>query len=167
MYRFSVLIRDAVEADIPAITQIFNSVIDSSNSVYREARVPESERLTWFHEKREHDFPIIVAEEEGQVIGYGGYGTFRAAQGYRLTVEHTIHIHDAHRGKGLGKMILAELIKRATDAGVHVMLGAIDSGNEGSIKLHEKFGFIECARIKEVAIKRGQYLDLVFLQKIL
>ena len=161
------LIRDAVEGDIPAITEIFNSVIDSSNSVYREERVPESERLAWFHEKREHGFPIIVAEDNGAVIGYGGYGTFRAAQGYRLTVEHTIHIDEAHRGKGLGKTILAELIKRATDAGFHVMLGAIDSGNEGSINLHEKFGFIECARIKEVAIKHGKYLDLVFVEKIL
>jgi phosphinothricin acetyltransferase len=162
-----VLIRDAVEADIPAITEIFNSVIDSSNSVYREERVPESERMSWFHEKREDGFPIIVAEENGEVVGYGGYGTFRAAQGYRLTVEHTIHIDEAHRGRGLGKTILAELIKRATDAGFHVMLGAIDSGNEGSIKLHEKFGFAECARIKEVAIKHGKYLDLVFVEKIL
>ena len=161
------LIRDAVEADIPAITEIFNSVIDSSNSVYREERVPELERLAWFHEKREHGFPTIVAEEDGKVIGYGGYGTFRAAQGYRLTVEHTIHIDEAHRGKGLGKSILAELIKRATDAGFHVILGAIDSGNEGSIKLHQKFGFTECARIKEVAIKHGEYLDLVFVEKIL
>ena len=160
-------IRDAVEADIPVITEIFNSVIDSSNSVYREERVPESERMAWFHEKRDHGFPIIVAEEDGKVVGYGGYGTVRAAQGYRLTVEHTIHIDEAHRGKGLGKTILAELIKRATDAGFHVMLGAIDSGNEGSIKLHEKFGFIECARIREVAIKHGNYLDLVIVEKIL
>jgi phosphinothricin acetyltransferase len=162
-----VLIRDAVELDIPAITEIFNSVIDSSNSVYREERVAESERMSWFHEKREHGFPIIVAEENGAVIGYGGYGTFRAAQGYRLTVEHTIHIAETHRGKGLGKTILSELIKRATDGGFHVMLGAIDSGNEGSIKLHQKFGFTECARIKEVAIKHGEYLDLVFVEKIL
>ncbi|MFM6940781.1 MAG: N-acetyltransferase family protein [Candidatus Planktophila sp.] len=161
------LIRDAVESDISAITEIFNSVIDSSNSVYREERVPESERTAWFHEKRDHGFPIIVAEADGLVIGYGGYGTFRAAQGYRLTVEHTIHINEAHRGKGLGKTILAELIKRATDAGFHIMIGAIDSGNESSIKLHEKFGFTECARIKEVAIKHSQYLDLVFVEKFL
>ena len=161
------LIRDAVESDLPTITKIFNSVIEKSNSVYREEPVLESERLSWFRDKREHGFPIIVVEEEGKVLGYGGYGTFRPAQGYRLTVEHTIHIHEDHRGKGLGKTILAELISRATEAGFHVMLGAIDSGNEGSIKLHEKFGFSECARIKEVAIKHGQYLDLVFVEKIL
>ena len=160
-------LRLATLEDIPAITEIFNSVIAASNSVYREEPVPHSERIEWFNEKQSHGFPIIVAEEGKEILGYGGYGTFRPAQGYRLTVEHTIHIAEAHRGRGLGKVILTDLIERATTAGFHTMIGAIDSSNLASIALHEKFCFTECARIKEVAIKHGQMLDLVLMQKIL
>lgn len=161
------IIRDAVEGDIPVITEIFNSVIDSSNSVYREERVPQSERLEWFRDKKSHGYPIIVIELEGKVVGYGGFGAFRAAQGYRLTVEHTIHVAEAYRKRGLGRAILTELIQRATAGGYHVIIGAIDSENHGSIKLHEEFGFSECGRIKDAARKHGNYLTLVLMEKVL
>ena len=160
-------IRDAVEGDIPVITEIFNSVIDSSNSVYREERVPQSERLDWFRDKRLHGYPIIVVEIDGIVVGYGGFGSFRSAQGYRLTVEHTIHVSEAYRKRGIGRAILSELITRAKEGGYHLMIGAIDSENIGSIKLHEEYGFIECARIKDAALKHGKYLTLVLMEKIL
>ena len=161
------IIRDAIEGDIPVITEIFNSVIDSSNSVYREERVPQSERLEWFRDKRSHSFPVIVAEIEGVVGGYGGFGSFRAAQGYRLTVEHTIHVAEAYRKRGIGRTILTELIKRAKEGEYHLMIGAIDSENVGSIKLHEEYGFTECARIKDAALKHGKYLTLILMEKIL
>ncbi len=161
------IIRDAVEGDIPVITEIFNSVIDTSNSVYREERVPQSERLEWFRDKKFHGYPIIVIELKGVVVGYGGFGTFRAAQGYRLTVEHTIHVAESHRKRGLGRLILTELIHRATTGGYHLMIGAIDSENLSSIKLHEEFGFAECARINDAAIKHGKYLTLILMEKVL
>lgn len=161
------IIRDAIEGDIPVITEIFNSVIDSSNSVYREERVPQSERLEWFHDKRSHGYPIIVVELDGIVVGYGGFGSFRAAQGYRLTVEHTIHVAETYRKRGIGRAILTELIRRAKEGEYHLMIGAIDSENLGSIKLHEEFGFTECARIKDAAQKQGKYLTLVLMEKIL
>ena len=160
-------VRDAIEGDIPVITEIFNSVIDSSNSVYREERVPQSERLEWFHDKRSHGYPIIVVELDGIVVGYGGFGSFRAAQGYRLTVEHTIHVAETYRKRGIGRAILTELIRRAKEGEYHLMIGAIDSENVGSIKLHEEFGFTECARIKDAAQKQGKYLTLVLMEKIL
>ncbi len=161
------IIREAIEGDIPVITEIFNSVIDSSNSVYREERVPQSERLEWFRDKRSHSFPVIVAEIEGVVVGYGGFGSFRAAQGYRLTVEHTIHVAEAYRKRGIGRTILTELIKRAKEGEYHLMIGAIDSENVGSIKLHEEYGFTECARIKDAALKHGKFLTLILMEKIL
>lgn len=161
------LIRDAVEGDIPFITEIFNSVIDSSNSVYREDRVLQSERLEWFRDKRSHRYPVVVVEIDGIVVGYGGFGSFRAAQGYRLTVEHTIHVAEAYRKRGIGRAVLSELIKRAKESGYHLMIGAIDSENVGSIKLHKEFGFTECARIKDAALKHGKFLTLVLMEKIL
>ena len=159
------IIRDAVEGDIPVITDIFNSVIDSSNSVYREERVPQSERLEWLRDKRSNGYPIIVVEQDGIVVAYGGFGSFRAAQGYRLTVEHTIHVAEAYRKRGIGRAILSELITRAKEGGYHLMIGAIDSENVGSIMLHEDFGFAECARIKDAALKHGKYLTLVLMEK--
>jgi phosphinothricin acetyltransferase len=159
------MIRDAVESDIPAITAIYNAVIKSSNSVYRDEPVTESERLQWLQEKYLHNFPVIVIEEAGELLGYAGYGAFRAAAGYRYTVEHTIHISESHRRKGLGRKLLEELLIRAKSDGCHVMIGAIDSGNLPSIKLHEVYGFKECARITEVAMKHGEFLDLVLMEK--
>jgi phosphinothricin acetyltransferase len=161
------LIRDAVESDIPVITDIFNSVIDSSNSVYREERVPQSERLDWLNEKKAHGFPVIVVEVDGAVVGYGGFGSFRVAQGYLLTVEHTIHIAASHRRQGLGRILLKRLVDLAEAGGYHVMIGAIDSGNLGSIKLHEEFGFKECARITDATKKHGEFLTLVLMERIL
>lgn len=160
-------LRPALESDIPKITEIFNSVIMDSNSVYREEPVLESERLQWLRDKHDHGYPILVMEDSGEVIGYGGYGSFRPAQGYRLTVEHTIHIAQNHRRRGIGKLILTELISMARESGYHLMIGAIDSGNEASIKFHHDFGFTECARIREVAIKNGVFLDLVLMEKVL
>jgi phosphinothricin acetyltransferase len=161
------LIRDAVAGDIPEITEIFNSVIDSSNSIYREEPVPQSERQIWFEDKKLHGFPIIVVEIDGTVVGYGGFGTFRAVQGYRLTVEHTIHIAEAYRRQGLGRILLKQLIELAQAGGYHLMIGAIDSANQGSITLHEEYGFTECARINGAAIKHGEFLTLVLMEKVL
>ena len=160
-------IRPATESDISAITAIYNDVIATSNAVYRNATVDETERLSWFRQRISDGFPIIVVEESGQVIAYGLYGPFRAFEGYAHTVEHTIHVDANHRGRGLGKALLTELIELARKDGRHVMVGGIDSENIASIELHKNFGFSETARMPEIAKKNGQLLTLVLMQKIL
>jgi L-amino acid N-acyltransferase YncA len=158
------MIREANSADIAAITAIYNDVISTSNAIYREDRVDESERMVWFDDKVQHGYPIIVAQVNDLVVGYGVYGSFRFGEGYKHTVEHSVHVAASHRGKGIGKEILEELIAKARSDNRHVMVAAIDSTNSISISLHASYGFIESARMPQIAQKNGQYLDLILMQ---
>ena len=159
------LIRRATHSDIAAITDIYNEVINNSDAIYREVSVPISERIEWFEAKVKDGYPVLVAVEADEIVGYGVYGNFRFGEGYNQTVEHSVHVHSGKRGRGIGKAILAELINIATAENRHVMVAAIDSKNSGSISLHAQFGFIESARMPEVAKKNGQALTLVLMQK--
>jgi phosphinothricin acetyltransferase len=162
-----VLIRRASHADLEAITAIYNEVISNSDAIYRESRVPVSERIEWFETKINNGYPVLVATESDQVVGYGVYGNFRFGEGYNHTVEHSVHVRADKRGQGIGKAMLAELISIATAENRHVMVAAIDSKNLGSISLHAHYGFVESARMPEVARKNGSALTLVLMQKIL
>jgi phosphinothricin acetyltransferase len=161
------IIRKAQRSDVPAMREIFNEVLRNSNSIYREEEVTLEERYEWFDEKIEHGFPIFGAYEGDKLIGYAGYGSWRAAQGYRKTVELTIYVDSSVRGKGTGKALMQTIIDQATTDGYHVMIGAIDSANQSSIDFHKKYGFVETARMPEVALKNGKWLDLVFMQRTL
>jgi len=153
--------------DLIQIRDIYNEVIANSNSVYAEEQVTLENRMEWFNAKRSAGFPFLVAVEGNNVIAHGSYGTFRSAQGYRFTVEHTIHVRSDKRGLGIGKVLSEKLIGLASDQGMHALVGAIDSTNVASLKLHEKYGFIEVARMPEIANKHGQWLTLLLMQKIL
>ena len=161
------LIRSATTSDLFAITAIYNEVISNSDAIYREVEVDLSERAAWFENKLAGGYPIIVAESEGAVVGYGVYGNFRFGEGYYHTVEHSVHVRSDQRSKGIGKAILEKLISLAIKEGRHAMVAAIDSKNLGSIALHAKYGFTETARMPEIAKKHGNLLTLVLMQKIL
>jgi phosphinothricin acetyltransferase len=152
---------------LEAITAIYNEVIVNSDAIYRESAVPVSERIEWFEAKVNDGFPVLVAIASEEIVGYGVFGNFRFGEGYNDTVEHSVHVRSDKRSLGIGKAILAELISIATADKRHVMVAAIDSKNLGSISLHSQFGFIESARMPEVAKKNGSALTLVLMQKIL
>lgn len=161
------LIRRATHDDIEAISRIYNEVITNSDAIYRENAVPVSERIEWFEAKVRDGYPVLVACESDVVGGYGVYGSFRFGEGYNHTVEHSVHVSSDKRGTGIGKAMLAELIRIAVAENRHAMVAAIDSKNLGSISLHAKYGFVETARMPEVAKKNGNWLTLVLMQKIL
>lgn len=161
------LIRRASHADLEEITAIYNEVITNSDAIYRETAVPVSERINWFEAKVNDGFPVLVAIHSDEIVGYGVFGNFRFGEGYNDTVEHSVHVRSDKRGQGVGKAILTELISIATAENRHVMVAAIDSKNLGSISLHSHFGFVESARMPEVAKKNGSALTLVLMQKIL
>ena len=159
------IIRKANRTDVPAMREIFNEVLRNSNFIYRETEVNLEERYAWYDEKIDNGFPIFGAYQDHKLIAYAGYGSWRAAQGYRKTVELTIYVDSSFRRQGTGKVLMQTLIDQAVADGYHVLIGAIDSANISSINFHKKFGFIETARMPEVALKNGQWLDLVFMQK--
>jgi L-amino acid N-acyltransferase len=158
-------IRAAREADLPAILAIYNDAVLHTTAIWNDDVVDLANREAWFAARTGQGYPVLVAEDAGSVLGYGSYGDFRAFQGYRFTVENSIYVAAEARGKGAGKALLAALIEHAAANGKHVMVAGITADNEVSIRLHERQGFKETARMPELGFKFGRFLDLVFLQK--
>lgn len=124
-------------------------------------------RQTWFNERIAVNFPVIVAEQNSVITGFGTYGHFRTSPCYHLTAEHSVYVQKDHRGQGISKILLKELITHAKKAGLHALIAGIDSENEISLKLHLAFGFTQVAHFKEVGFKFGRWLDLLFLELLL
>ncbi|UNK37215.1 GNAT family N-acetyltransferase [Shinella sp. H4-D48] len=159
-----ITIRDATEGDLPGIMDIYNDAVANTTAIWNEAIVDLENRKAWFAARRERGFPVLVALRGKQVIGYASYGEWRAFDGYRHTVEHSIYVRSDTRGTGTGGKLMKALIERASFNGVHVMIAGIEAENTASIKLHEKFGFRTVGRFSEVGIKFGRWLDLTCME---
>jgi len=158
---------DAGEEHLPGILAIYNHAVVNTTAIWNDALVDLDNRRAWWRGRIEAGFPVLVAVEGEAVLGYASFGPFRAFDGYRQTVEHSIYVVEVARRRGIASALLAALEAEARRAGMHVMLGGIAADNEASIRLHRKHGFAETARMPEVGQKFGRWLDLVFMQKVL
>jgi len=160
-------IRDAVEADLPGVLEIYNEVIANSTAIYAEDPSSLEDRLTWFRARREQQYPVLVAVQQEEVLGFTSFGDFRAWPCYGYTVEHSVHVRVDQRGRGLGRHLLQALIPRAEALGKHVLIAGIDADNAPSLRLHQSMGFEKVAHFREVGRKFDRWLDLVFMQRFL
>ena len=165
-------IRDACEEDLLFLLDIYNEVIAHTTAVYSTELVTLENRAAWFAQRKTAGFPVLVAQEVGEggcvVVGYASLGEWRGAwSGYRYTVEHSVHVRADRRGEGIGQSLLAALMIKGRALGMHVLLGAIDAANEGSLRFHARLGFVEVARFPQVGRKFERWLDLVFMQAYL
>jgi L-amino acid N-acyltransferase len=160
-------IRDATEADLPGINTIRGEVIATSTAIFAEEPGTLDDRHAWLLERREQGYPVLVAVDGDEVIAFASFGDFRDQGGYENTVEHTIHVRPDARSQGVGSALLAELIARAGALSKHVMVGAVDAANDGSLRFHERHGFVRVAQMPEVGRKHGEWLDLVLVQLLL
>ncbi len=163
----NVILRKATAKDVAQILEIVNYAIVHTTSNYLYDVQTLATQMEWFEDKRSKKFPVIVAEYNGVAIGFGTYGTFREKTGYQYTVEHSVYVSNEFIGKGIGKLLLTELITLAKSEGYHTMIGGIDAANSGSIAFHKKLGFVETGIIREVGFKFGKWLDLQFVQLLL
>ncbi|WP_394774115.1 GNAT family N-acetyltransferase [Flavobacterium sp.] len=161
------ILRPATINDLDKILEIVNHSIIHTTANYNYDVQTIEVQTKWFEDKQAKNLPIIVAELDNEVVGFGSYGQFREKIGYQYTVEHSVYVVDNVIGKGIGSKLLLELIRLAKGQGLHVMIGAIDADNAGSIAFHEKFGFVATGTIREVGYKFDHWLDLVFMQLIL
>jgi len=161
------VIRDAVPADLPRILEITNDAILNGTALWTIIPATLETRTAWMQERQSSGFPVLVAEHEGSVLGFGSYGPFRPHDGFLHTVEHSLYIDPGSQRLGLGKAMLGALIERARAHGKHVMVGAIATENLVSITLHERFGFTQAATLPQVGRKFDRWLDLTFMHRLL
>jgi phosphinothricin acetyltransferase len=163
-----VIIRPAGDPDLPGLLAIYNDVIATSTAIYTEAPASLDDRRAWLEGRRAQGFPVLVAAEGDEILGFSSFGEWRGAwPGYRHTVEHSVHVRADRRGQGLGRRLVEALFPLAQDLGKHVVIAGVDAANAPSLRFHERLGFEPVAHFREVGHKFGHWLDLVFLQRFL
>lgn len=161
-------IREAEDAEAEGIAAIYNDAVETTTAIWNEVTVDAANRRDWMAARRAAGYPVLVAiDVEGRVAGYASFGDWRAFDGYRHTVEHSVYVRPDTRGAGLGRRLMEALIARARSLGKHVMVAGIEAGNAGSIALHERMGFERVGFMPQVGTKFGRWLDLAFLQLLL
>ncbi len=157
-------IRPAILNDLPAIQAIFNHEILHSTAIYAYAIYSEAEMAKWLTQKMTQNLPVIIAEADGQCLGFATYGPFRLKPAYQYTAEHTVYTHKDHRKKGVATALMLHLIGLAKNNGIHSLIGGIDADNHSSIYFHEQLGFNTVGHLSEVGFKFDRWLDLKFMQ---
>jgi len=160
-------IRDSEPSDLPAILEIYNEAVANTTASWDYEPWTPVQHADWYAHKAELGFPLLVAEDDGVVVGYATYSAFREKIGYALTREHSVYLAPDARGRGIGKLLMVRLIEVARRDGVHVLVGALSADNEASIRLHESLGFAEVGRLPQTGRKFGRWLDLVYVQLVL
>lgn len=160
-------IRPANINDLQQILDIYNYAITHTTAVYDYKPHTLEMRSQWFTEKQKDGYPVLVAEENGDIKGFCALGSFRAWAAYKFTVENAVYVKESEQGKGIGKLMMQALIEDAKRHGFHTIVAGINADNLPSIRLHEQFGFREVAYFKEVGRKFDRWLDLKFMQLVL
>ncbi|MGL2986038.1 N-acetyltransferase family protein [Flavobacterium sp. RSSA_27] len=162
-----ITVRPYQTEDTQAILDIINYNILHSTALYDYNIRTYEQQKAILEDKLAKSFPVIVAEVDGQVVGFGMYSEFRFREAYKFTVEHSVYVANEFHGKGIGNLLLAELITLAKAQKLHTMIAVIDSENQGSVLFHEKFGFQTVGIIKESGYKFDRWLHSVFMQLLL
>lgn len=166
---FAFRIREATEADLPHIREIYNHYVVNSTVTFDEEPQTLAELRAKFRHTAKLDYPWIVAvSPSGQILGYATVAPWKQKAAYRYTVENSIYLGQAAAGKGLGRALLEALIEACEQRGIREMVAVIsDKGAEASLALHEKLGFVEVGRMGRVGFKFGRWLGTIYLQKSL
>jgi L-amino acid N-acyltransferase len=163
----AIVIRNAREPDLAAMLAIYNDAVLTTTAVYDYQPRSNEQQTAWFKIKQDQSLPVLVAEDDGAIVGFASYGPFRPWPAYLHSVENSLYVAPEKRGRGIGSALLPALIQRAAKRGLHTMIAGIDATNEASLRLHAKFGFERVAQFREVGWKFERWLDLAFLQLML
>lgn len=160
-------IRHADTTHLPAILEIYNEAIANTTAVFINTPVDLQNRADWLKTREEAGFPVLVLTDGETLLGYASYGAFRSFEGYKHTAELSVYVAAHARGKGAGDRLMHTLLDHAEKQQVHVLIAAIEAGNEASLRLHDKHGFTRSGLLPQVGRKFGRWLDVILMQRIL
>lgn len=159
-------IRAARVKDLEAINAMYNYYVLRSTCTYQEKPETRVARRAWF-ERHGAQHPVIVAECDGQVAGWGSLSPYHARSAFRHTVENSVYVAQGFHGRGIGSALLRELIACARALGYRAIIAGIDAGQAASVALHAKFGFKEVGRFRQVGRKFSRWLDVIYMELLL
>lgn len=165
----SIIVRPSRDSDVEDMLAIYRRHIRHGiEEGVSDAETPQPDDLRDRRKNlRSKRFPHLVATRNGEIVGYAYVVLFRKRPAYRYTVKHSIYIHHAHIGQGIGQILMRELIDVCAAAGFRQMIGYIDADNAASLGLHEKFGFIRVGLLPGVAYRHGRWADTIMVQRSL
>lgn len=158
------IIRDATAADASGCAAIYAPYVEETTVSFEEeppTATAMADRIAAAQERH----AWLVAEREGQLLGYAYAGTFRTRSAYRHTCEVSVYVEREGRGSGVGTALYAALLARMRGAGIRQVVGAATMPNEASERLHRALGFEVVGTLREVGFKHGQWCDVRWFQK--
>jgi phosphinothricin acetyltransferase len=157
--------RKATVADVAAITEIYNEAILNTTATFDTQPKTLAEQQTWFinHQPRH---PIIVAQQNGQVVGWASLSKWSDRCAYCDTAEVSVYVRKEYRAQGVGRQLLKVLIDNGRNIGLHTVIARIAGDNQASRRLFRSMGFEDIGVMREVGRKFGKLLDVYLMQKI-
>jgi L-amino acid N-acyltransferase YncA len=162
-----VTVRLATMQDAEAIRAIYNREVTGSTVTFDLVPRTLDEQRAWLEEHDGAHPAIVAVDATGEVVGFGCLSPYRPRPAYATSVEDSVYVHQGHRGRGIGHLLLAELVRLATTYGFHTVLARIVGGHDASIGLHEACGFELVGIEREVGRKFGKWLDVALMQRAL
>ena len=159
-------VRLATLADAEAIRAIYNREVTSSTVTFDLVPRSAGDQREWL-DQHAGAHPAVVAVDGADVVGFGSLSPYRSRPAYATTVEDSVYVHHDARGRGVGRLVLSELLHRATDHGFHAVMARIVDGHEASISLHTSCGFGLVGVEREIGRKFGRWLDVALMQRLI
>ncbi len=161
-----VVIRPGEERDVLALLDIYNHYVLHANATFDMTPLTLEQRLEWFsHYDTTGRHRLLVAEQDGVVVGYATSSVFRPRAAYDRTIETSIYLRPGVTGMRLGTRLYEALFAAIADEDIHRAYAVVAVPNEASVALHRAFGFVEVGRLHEVGRKFDRWWDVVFLEK--
>lgn len=160
-------VRAAKVDDAAAICEIYNHEVLTSIVTFDLVARSEEDQRAWIADRSGAHAVLVAEDDDGKVIGFAALSPYRERPGYSTTVEDSVYVHPDHRGEGVGRLLLAELIQTARAHGFHALMARVVAGHEASITLHASAGFEIVGHEREVGRKFGRWLDVVIMERLL
>lgn len=163
-------LRTATVDDAEAIRSIYNVEVETSTVTFDLTPRSPAEQRSWITDRSGALAVVVAVDDDGtgeEVVGFGSLSRYKDRAAYSTSVEDSVYVHRDHRGRGVGRLLLAELVERATAHGFHALFARIVADHDASIALHQRLGFEVVGREREVGRKFGRWLDVTVMERIL
>ncbi len=161
------VIRRAVEADLPVINRIYNEEIRTGVATFDLEEWSDAQRAEWFAEHDPNETPVIVGEIGGEFVGFAYLSRFGSKAGYFYTRENTVFVDPSYQQRGIGQRLLDAIVEEARRVGAHTLIARIEESNERSIEIHRRAGYEVTGREDEVGRKFDRWLSVVVMTRTL